>query len=184
MDRVRSGALPWTPLDRLHRGTLDRLLPRFGLSGLDEDETDTLNRAWSRLRPWPDVVPGLARLARRHVLAPVSNGDVAMMTALAGHAGLPWDRILGAEIARRYKPDPEVYRVAVAALGFPPGEVVMVAAHLADLRAARAVGLRTAFVVRADEFGDGAVGRPDLVPDASVDLSARDLVDLADLLGA
>ena len=184
MNRVRTGELPWTTLDRLHRMTLDRLLPRFGFTGLSEAEIDALNRAWHRLRPWPDSVPGLTRLKRRFIIAPLSNGNIALMTNLARFAGLPWDCILGAELARRYKPDPEVYRSAADFLDVTPGEVMMVAAHLCDLRAAKAVGLRTAFVPRPDEFGSNPARRPELAPDGSVDLTARDFVHLATELGA
>ena len=184
MNRVRSGELPWTTLDRLHRASLDRLLPDFRLTGLSEDEIDGLNKAWHRLRPWPDAVAGLTRLKGRFIIAPLSNGNIALMTRMAKHAGLPWDCILGAELARHYKPDREVYQSGADFLDLPPGEVMMVAAHLPDLRAAKAVGLRTAFVVRAAEFGTSATRRPDLIADDSVDVSARDFGHLATLLGA
>jgi 2-haloacid dehalogenase len=185
MNRVRTGELPWTTLDRLHRMALDRLLPEFGLTGLGEDETASLNRAWHRLRPWPDSVQGLTRLKRRFIIAPLSNGNVALMTNMAKNAGLPWDCILGAELARHYKPDPEVYQSAADFLDLTPDQVMMVAAHLGDLRAAKARGLRTAFVARPDEYGHGPNSRrPDLVPDESVDLSARDFVHLAAQLRA
>jgi 2-haloacid dehalogenase len=184
MNRVRTGELPWTTLDRLHRLTLDRLLPDFGFSGLSEAETENLNRAWHRLRSWPDAVDGLTSLKRKFIIALLSNGNIALMTNMAKYAGLPWDCILGAELARHYKPDPEVYQSAADFLDLPNGDVMMVAAHLTDLRAAKAVGLKTAFVVRASEFGNSAVRRPDLVPDESVDVSARDFGHLAMLLGA
>ena len=184
MNRVRTGELPWTTLDRLHRASLDRLLPEFGVTGLSETETDRLNKAWHRLRPWPDSVAGLTRLKRKFIIAPLSNGNISLMTAMAKHAGLPWDCILGAELARHYKPDPEVYQSAADFLDLPPGDVMMVAAHLSDLAGAKAVGLRTAFVVRAAEFGNSTTRRPDLTADDSVDISARDFGHLATLLGA
>lgn len=184
MDRVRSGALPWTTLDQLHRMSLDRLLPQFGMTGLTEAETDGLNRAWHRLHPWPDSVAGLTRLKKKFIIAPLSNGNVSLMTDMAKFAGLPWDCILGAELARHYKPDPEVYQSAADLLDLAPGDVMMVAAHLPDLKGAKAVGLRTAFVVRPLEFGNSTSRRPDLVPDASVGLTARDFGHLATLLGA
>ena len=133
MNRVRTGELPWTTLDRLHRTSLDRLLPDFGVTGLSESETDRLNQAWHRLRPWPDSVAGLTRLKRKFIIAPLSNGNISLMTRMAKHAGLPWDCILGAELARHYKPDPEVYQSAADFLDLAPGEVLMVAAHLSDL---------------------------------------------------
>ena len=182
MKRVRRGELPWTRLDDLHRMILDEVLPRFGLGGAPEAEIRRLNHAWRRLTPWPDAVPGLARLKERYIIAPLSNGNIALMTNLARFAGLPWDCILGAELVRRYKPDPEVYLGAADFLDLKPGEVMMVAAHLGDLRAAKALGLPTAFVPRPLEFGPD--GRPDLEPDGSVDLTARDFEYLATRLGA
>jgi 2-haloacid dehalogenase len=181
MNRVRSGELPWTRLDDLHRMTLDRILGEFGVTGLSESETEALNRAWHRLKPWPDTVAGLARLKKRFIIAPLSNGNVALMTNLAKHAGLPWDCVLGAELVRHYKPDAEVYRSAADFLALAPSEVMMVAAHLGDLRAATRVGLRTAFVTRPQEFGPA--GKPDLAPDASVEISSKDFLDLATQLG-
>ena len=184
MNRVRTGELPWTTLDQLHRMSLDRLLPDFGLTGLTDVEIAALNKAWHRLRPWPDTVAGLTRLKRKYIIAPLSNGNISLMTDMAKYAGLPWDCILGAELAQHYKPDPEVYQSAADFLDVSPGEVMMVAAHLSDLRAAKAVGLRTAFVVRPSEFGNSPTRRPDLGPDDSVDLSARDFGHLASQLGA
>jgi len=185
MDRVRKGELPWTKLDDLHRMSLDALLPEFGLDALSEPERRHLNRAWHRLAPWPDAVESLTRLKRRYTIAPLSNGNVALITNMAKHAGLPWDCVLGAELARHYKPDPEVYRSACALLDFAPEEIMMVAAHLGDLRAAKAEGLRTAFVSRPDEFGHGPGARkPDLDADASVDVAAKNFKNLAIKLGA
>jgi 2-haloacid dehalogenase len=182
MNRVRNGELPWTPLDRLHRMILDTILIDFGITGLSDAETGALNRAWHRLRPWPDAVAGLTRLKKRFIIAPLSNGNIALMTNLAKHGGLPWDCILGAELVRHYKPDREVYQSAADLLDLAPAEVMMVAAHLGDLRAAKGVGLTTAFVARPLEYGPH--GKPDLKADSSVDISAKDFVDLASQLGA
>jgi 2-haloacid dehalogenase len=181
MNRVRSGQLPWTPLDGLHRMTLDTLLPKFGLTGASEPEIADLNRAWHRLQPWPDSVPGLTAIKKHRIIAPLSNGNIALMTDMAKHAGLPWDCILGAELVRHYKPDREVYQSAADFLMLKPEEVMMVAAHLGDLKAARSVGLRTAFVPRPLELGPA--GKPDLKPDASVDVTIKDFVELAERLG-
>ena len=177
MARVRSGELPWTKIDDLHRRILDELRPKFGLGGLAEEEVDHLNRAWHRLEPWPDARAGLAKLKRRHVIATLSNGNVALLTNMAKHAGLPWDCILSAEVVRHYKPDPETYLGAADLLGVRPGELMMVAAHKDDLRAARACGLRTAFVARAREYGPAA--KPDVSRDPAFDIHARDFNDLA-----
>jgi len=177
MNRVRSGELPWTKLDRLHRMALDKNLIDFSFGGLSEAEVDALNRAWHRLQPWPDAVSGLTRLKKKFIIAPLSNGNISLMTDMAKHSGLPWDCILGAELVRRYKPDREVYLSAAELLDLPPGEVMMVAAHLGDLRAAKAAGLRTAFVARPLEYGP--TRKPDLEADASVDITAKDFNDLA-----
>jgi 2-haloacid dehalogenase len=182
MNRVRSGELPWTRLDALHRMTLDKILVDFGITSLSEPEKDALNRAWHRLTPWPDSVAGLTRLKKKFTIAPLSNGNIALMTDMAKHAGLPWDCILGAELVRHYKPDREVYQSAADFLALPPGDVMMVAAHLGDLRAAKSVGLKTAFVTRPLEYGPA--GKPDLTADASVDVSAKDFNDLATQVGA
>ena len=182
MDRVRSGELPWTKLDRLHRMTLDQILIDFGIKGLSETETDALNRAWHRLRPWPDAVAGLTRLKKRFIIAPLSNGNISLMTNMAKYSGLPWDCILGAELARHYKPDREVYQSAADILDLGPAEIMMVAAHSGDLRAAKEVGLRTAFVTRPLEYGPN--GKPDLKAAIPVDISAKDFNDLASQMGA
>jgi 2-haloacid dehalogenase len=183
MNRVRTGELPWTKLDRLHRMILDKLLVDFGLAGrLSEAEVEAFNRAWHRLRPWPDAVSGLTRLKKKFIIAPLSNGNISLMTDLAKFAGLPWDCILGAELARHYKPDREVYQSAADFLDLKLDEVMMVAAHLGDLGAAKRVGLHTAFVTRPLEFGPD--GKPDREPNASVDIAAHDFNDLATKLGA
>jgi 2-haloacid dehalogenase len=177
MARVRSGELPWTKLDVLHRMILDDLLARFGVRGLADDEIDHFNRAWHRLAPWPDANAGLTKLKRRHVIATLSNGNVALLTNMAKHAGLPWDCILSAEVVRHYKPDPEAYLGAADLLGVKPPELMLVAAHKDDLRAARACGLKTAFVTRPLEQGPRAT--PDLSRDPAFDVHARDFNDLA-----
>ena len=182
MDRVRTGEQAWTNLDHLHRAILSELFGEFGIADVSDGEAEELNRAWHRLRPWPDVVQGLARLKSQFIIAPLSNGNIAMMTDLAKYAGLPWDCILGAELVRHYKPDREVYDSAPYFLGLEPDEVMMVAAHLRDLRAAKASGLRTGFVRRPLEFGPDR--KPDLEPDASVDISCDDFVELANALAA
>ena len=181
MNRVRTGELPWTKLDALHRMMLDTILVDFKIAGLSEAEIVSLNHAWHRLRPWPDSVSGLTRLKKRFIIAPLSNGNVSLMTNLAKFGGLPWDVILGAELARHYKPDREVYLSAADILDLKVGEILMVAAHLGDLRAAKGVGLQTAFVPRPLELGPQ--GKPDLKPDSTVDLTATDFNDLARQLG-
>ena len=177
MARVRSGELGWTKIDDLHRMILDGLLKQFSIRGLAEREIGELNRAWHRLRPWPDARRGLALLKRDYVIATLSNGNIALLTNMAKNAGLPWDCILSAEVFRHYKPDPESYLGAADALGFSPAEVMMVAAHKNDLRAAKACGLKTAFVRRPKEHGPNV--RVDLAADRAFDFNADDFVDLA-----
>ena len=173
LETVRSGEREWVVLDVLHREALDDVLAELGLD-LDPAARDELTLAWHRLDPWPDTVPGLSRLKERFVIAPCSNGHIAQSVALARYAGLPWDAILGAEIARAYKPDPRVYEASVGALGLEPGEVMMVAAHNSDLHAAAACGLHTAFLPRETE-GDLHAGE-------GVDVEAADLEALAEAL--
>jgi 2-haloacid dehalogenase len=181
MNRVRSGELPWTKLDALHRMTLDRLLREFNIAGLSEPEIDRLNHVWHRLKPWPDSVSGLTRLKKKYVIAPLSNGNLALLTNMAKHAGLPWDCILGAELARHYKPDKETYLTAAELLDLKPSEIMMVAAHQADLGAAHALGFRTGFVPRPKE---GPNGEKNLTPDPRWDVVAADFNALAGKLGA
>lgn len=181
MHRVRNGELPWKTIDELHRLILDGLLERFAITGLDEAEKDDLNRVWHRLDPWPDAVEGLTRLKSRFIIASLSNGNVALLVNMAKHGGLPWDAVLSAELAGRYKPDREVYLKAADLLGLDPAAVMMVAAHKGDLRAAAKAGLRTAFVPRPRERPNRQI---DLSVDGEFDVSATDFVDLASKLGA
>ena len=181
MQRVRSGDLPWMNIDALHRLILDDLLARYQISSLAEDDKDQLNRVWHRLNPWPDVASGLTRLRRRAIIAALSNGNVGLLVNMARHGGLCWDCVLSSELAKHYKPDPEVYRTAAALLGLEPHEVMMVAAHNGDLKGAQAVGFRTAFVHRPREYGPKQT--TDLAPDYSIDVVAADFNDLADRLG-
>jgi 2-haloacid dehalogenase len=181
MSRVRRGELAWTKLDDLHRMSLDKLLVDFGIKGLEEAEIDDLNRAWHRLDPWPDAVPGLTRLKRDYVLATLSNGNVALIVHMARRAGLPWDAVLGAEVARHYKPQTEAYLTTAALLGLAPEQCMMVAAHNSDLAAASRLGFRTAFVPRPNEHGPNQ--STDLAPERDWDVVAADFVDLAVKLG-
>lgn len=182
MEEVRSGRRPWAKLDELHRESLVRLLGDFGIIGVSPAEIDHLNHAWHRLDPWPDAVPGLTRLKERFTLATLSNGNIALMVDMAKRAGLPWDAILGAEVARAYKPTPEAYLRSAEALGLRPEQCLMVAAHPADLASAARCGLRTAYVPRPLEFGPGRPGsQPE--PGQPFDVVAGDFVELAERLG-
>ena len=177
MSGVRNGERPWTKLDDLHRESLVTLLAEFDIQGLDEAAIDDLNRAWHRLDPWPDSVEGLTLLRERFVLATLSNGNVSLLVNMAKRAGLPWDAVLGAEVAGHYKPQPQAYTITAALLGLAPHECMMVAAHNNDLVAASAQGLRTAFVGRPSEYGPEQSA--DLLAEHDFDVVAISMVDLA-----
>ncbi len=153
MDEVRTGRRPWTILDVLHRESLDKLLVKYGFTGLSEADKEHMNRVWHRLKPWPDTVEGLQRLKSRYIIGTLSNGNVGLLTRMAKHAGLPWDVVLGAETARAYKPLPQAYLASAELLNLAPSQVMLVAAHNGDLAAAASTGLRTAFVARPAEYG-------------------------------
>jgi 2-haloacid dehalogenase len=182
MEEVRSGRRPFTRLDQLHREELERILPDFGVDprSVSEAELRAINEAWHRLDPWPDVVAGLARLKRGYVIAPLSNGNIALLLNMAKHGGLPWDAILGAEVAQAYKPQPEAYLRTADILGLAPAEVCLVAAHNSDLAAARRCGLRTVYVIRPLESGPPPKTIP---PDQDWDLVCDDFGELAGQLG-
>lgn len=180
MQAVRSGALPWTTIDGLHRRILDDLWPRFGWPDRPEAERADFNQAWHRLDPWPDSAPGLAALGRARVCATLSNGNVSLLIDLARHGGLRFDTILSAELFGHYKPDPEVYLGACRLLDLAPHQVMMVAAHPSDLRAAAACGLRTAYIPRPQEQGPGGTMEP--ASDGEFDVVALGLLALADAL--
>src|SRR5262245_24004293 len=177
MNRVRTGQLPWTKLDVLHRMTLDDLLVRFKIEGLSEDEKKHFNRVWHRLKGWPDSVAGLTRLKKRFVISPLSNGNVSLLTEMAKFAGLPWDCILATELVRHYKPDKETYLMPGEFLDLPPSSVMMVAAHPGDLDAAKALGLKTAYVHRPLEYGPGKASAPPAA--GRYDFQVKDLRELA-----
>jgi 2-haloacid dehalogenase len=179
MDAVRRGQTPWTVLDELHRASLLRLAPRFGLEGLAPAELDHINDVWRRLDPWPDSVAGLTALRRTRIVAALSNGNVALLVAMAKRAGLPWDFVFGSDLFRHFKPDPETYLGACSLLRLEPAQVMLAAAHESDLAAARALGLRTAFLSRPLEYGPGRA-----VPAAQTwDVMAASITDLAAQLG-
>jgi 2-haloacid dehalogenase len=180
MEEIRTGRAPFAKLDVLHRKNLERILPRFGISGLPEETARNLNLAWHRLDAWPDVARGMVRLKTRYRLAPCSNGNIAIMVDIARRNGMPWDAILGAEIAGDFKPKPKVYLASAEAFGLAPDECMMVAAHSNDLKAASALGLRTAHIARPDEYGPGT---GETAPKVPVDYAAKSLEDLAGQLG-
>ncbi|HUN93273.1 MAG TPA: haloacid dehalogenase type II [Burkholderiaceae bacterium] len=182
MERVRRGELPWMRLDDLHRLILDRVLAEFGIGGLDDDAKSRLNKAWHRLDPWPDSVAGLQRLKQCFVICTLSNGNLGLLTDMAKRAGLPWDCVLSAEVFQHYKPDPETYLGVARVFDLEPAQVMLAAAHQADLDGARACGLQTAYIERPLEFGPD---RPkDVARDPRNTCHAVDIEDLARQLGA
>jgi 2-haloacid dehalogenase len=180
LEEVRSGRRPYCKLDILHRENLETVLQRFGVTGLSDDDKDTLTLGWHRLDAWPDVPEGLARLKKRFWLAPLSNGNISLMVDLARRNHFPWDAILGADIAQDFKPKPRVYLAAAAAFDLKPQQCMLVAAHSSDLAAAAAQGLRTAHVARPNEHGPG---RGETAPSVPVDYAVQSLVELAEKLG-
>lgn len=181
MQRVMSGDLNWTLIDDLHRMILDDILEKFGISNLTEEQKRHLNKIWHRLDAWPDSVAGLTRLKSRYTICSLSNGNIGLLTDLAKHAGLPWDCILSAEVFRKYKPDPATYLGVAKIFDLAPEKVMMVAAHQEDLVAARACGLKTAYIERPDEFGPSQP--KDVSPNPGNTLHAKNIVELAVMLG-
>jgi 2-haloacid dehalogenase len=180
LEQVRSGSRPWTKLDDLHRESLMTLVPKYGLQRLDAAELEQLNTAWHRLDPWPDALDGFARLKRRYALITLSNGNVALMLNMARRAGIPWDAILGAEVSRHYKPQPEAYLITADLLGLKPEQCMMVAAHPRDLDAAAKTGFRTAYVHRPQEYPERP---PNEVAEGRYDFRAADMIHLATRMG-
>lgn len=182
MDRVRSGDLPWTRIDVLHRMILDEVLTQFRVAhSLTEAEKAQLNLVWHRLKPWPDTVRGLKRLKKRYIIATLSNGNTGLLVNMAKNAGLPWDCVFSSETFHHYKPDPETYLGAADLLDVRPEEVMMVASHKHDLRAAAKYGLKTAFIKRPHELGRN--NNPDLASEPEFTVNAEGFIDLADQLG-
>jgi len=180
MEKIRSGNRGYFPLDILHRENLDELLNDLNLNSyFSEEERQTLNCAWEQLPPWSDCVAGLTAIKKNAIIAPCSNGSIALMTRLAKFGNLPWDCIVGAEIARNYKPHPDSYLKSVAALGLQPKEVMMVAAHNSDLMAARQCGLMTAFIARPIEHGAGQT--IDLEPTSNWDIVITEIGELSEI---
>ncbi|MGA8657634.1 MAG: haloacid dehalogenase type II [Chthoniobacterales bacterium] len=177
LDAVRRRAVPWTVLDELHRASLIALLPDFGLSSLSDQEIDFFVAGWHRLNPWPDVVPGLQRLRQRYIIGPLSNANLSLMVNLAKFARLPWDVVFGSDLFRHYKPDPETYLGVCDLLRLKPEQVMLVAAHNYDLKAAQALGLLTAFIPRPQEYGPHQT--TDLQPEGDWNIVASDVEDLA-----
>jgi 2-haloacid dehalogenase len=181
MEEVRSSRRAWTILDVLHRESLEKLLAKHAITGLSEADKDYVNRAWHRLKPWPDTVAGLRRLKTRYIIGTLSNGNVGLLTRLAKHAELPWDVVLGAETARAYKPLPQAYRASAELLNLAPRQVMLVAAHNGDLAAAASCGLRTAFVARPTEYGPHQ--KVDFKADREWDVVADSFAGVADQMG-
>ena len=180
MEEVRTGRRDWVILDTLHRESLLQLLQEFGCEGVSEDRIDHINRMWHRLKPWPDAVEGMQRMRKNYILATLSNGNVALLVNMAKFSGLPWDAVLGAEVAQSFKPMPEAYRTTARMLGLAPEECMMVAAHNQDLQAASRLGFQTAFVSRPLEYGPEQ--KTDLEAQGDYNIVADDFIHLAQQL--
>jgi 2-haloalkanoic acid dehalogenase type II len=170
----------WISVHSVYRHALDNVLDVCGLT-FSEADRDELTLAWRRLKPWPDVVSGLTRLKGAYTLATLSNADVATVISISKRAALPWDAVFAAEMAGVFKPDPAIYRMAATYLGLDTDEIMMVASHKYDVRAAGRLGFRTAFVARPLEFG--VDGEADVAYSAEFDINAADFIDLAEQLG-
>ena len=181
MDRIAAGEGGFTLIDELHLNILERVLRDFGVTRIDAAGKRELNHAWHRLPAWPDAVAGLARLKSKYIVCTLSNGNIGLLTEMAKHAGLPWDCVLSAEVFKAYKPDPRTYLGVAGVFDIAPRQVMLAAAHHDDLAAARACGLRTAYIERPNEFG--ATQPKDVSPQAGNDLHVSDIGALADLLG-
>jgi len=179
MRRVRLGHRPFASLDVLHRENLDEVLRARGMDpgSVDSAELDGLARAWRFLPPWPDSVEGIGQLKRGYIVGPLSNGNTSLLVDMAKATGLPWDLILGSDVTRAYKPDPDAYRRPAEYLGLDPAQIMLAAAHNGDLAGARAAGLATAFVSRPAEHGPGSA--QDATPTGDWDLTATSITDLA-----
>lgn len=181
METIRSGDRGYVKLDQLHRENLQQLIDGYQLDTLEERQLDHINRVWHRLQPWADTLPGMNRLRHNHVLASLSNGNVALMVNMAKHSGIPWDMILGSETAQGYKPQEKVYIHSADMLGLKPDQCMMVAAHNDDLHVARSLGFKTAYINRPYEYGDGQVN--DLQAEEQWDIVCDYMTDVADALG-
>ena len=184
MRRVSSGERPFVTLDVLHRENLGGVLADLGLDPgqFSPAELDELNRAWHFLPPWPDSAAGITALKRNFITGPLSNGNTSLLLDMAKAGGLPWDLILGSDVTKAYKPTTEAYQRPAALLGLEPGEIMLAAAHEADLAAARTAGLAAAFISRPLEQGPGVPGAG--VATQPWDLSVSSITELADQLEA
>ncbi len=182
IDQIRKKQIPWQNVDSLHRDLLDDLVSRYGMRDLSEGETDQLNRVWHRLNPWPDAVDGLRQMRTHYTVAALSNGNMELLVDMAKNSGLAWDCLLPAGLSGHYKTDPEVYQMASRVLNLPEDQIMMVACHPRDLRGAKAVGMRTAYVHRPLENGLAVPFNP--APNEEFDVVASDFVDLARRLRA
>ena len=177
MDEVRNGKRDWVILDTLHKESLISILKDLEIHGLSEKDIDHLNKAWHRLDPWPDSVQGLKLLKQSFSISTLSNGGTNLLSNMANYSNLPWDNIFSAETFMHYKPDPEIYLKALSILSLKPENVMMIAAHAFDLRAAKDVGMQTAYVLRNLEFGENI--KIEKINNSEFDIIANNFQDLA-----
>jgi 2-haloacid dehalogenase len=176
MDDVRAGVAPWPGHRRLRETAVRTSLPAFGVPDPPASLIRTLADVVTRLEPWPDSPAALAQLRAGFTVVALSNADLAELAALSQAGGLAWHLVLSGELVHSFKPDPAVYAQVASVLAVPPSELMMVAAHPWDLRAAAEQGFRTAYVGRPGAERPG--------PDDVFDLSVGDLGELAQQLGS
>ncbi|NQW01215.1 MAG: haloacid dehalogenase type II [Rhodospirillales bacterium] len=180
MKEVRDGVRPWTTNDVLHRERLEDIVADFGLDALDEAARFDLNRAWHRLAPWPDSVPGISRLKNRYIVSTFSNGSFGLLVNLSKNAKIPWDGILCSDVFRAFKPARECYLGAIELLGGEPQSVMLCAAHNYDLSQGRKYGMQTAYVDRPLEYGPNK--KTDLKAEQDWEIIATSIEQVADAL--
>jgi len=180
MESVRRGLREFVILDTLHRESLEATLAEHGIGPLNDSQLEQLTHVWHRLDAWPEVPDAMNTLRRQKVLAAVSNGNTQLLRNLSLYARLNWHVSLGAEPARAYKPQAEVYLQSAAMLTLEPSQCMMVAAHNDDLTAARALGFRTAYINRPTEYGSRQTH--DRGPTSDWDIAVESLAEFVDYL--
>ncbi len=174
--------VPEGNIDGAHRETLDQVLSDAGVEGFSAADRDEMTLFWHRLDAWPEAARAHARLRKTYIMATLTILSVSLIIDISRRAPFHWDAVISCEFLDEYKMHPSVYQNGVRLLQLDPREVMMVAAHNFDLRAAHEQGLRTAFIRRPVEWGKGTTPEQDL--DATIDIVADDLENLADQLGA
>lgn len=181
LQRMVGQASPDFNIDDVHRQVLDELADQYELGALPDGAREAIARRWHSLDAWPDFPPALERLRQHCIVVSFTILSVSLIIDTARRNRLHWDAVISCEMLGVYKPRPEAYRRAAQLLQLDPEEIMMVACHNFDLDAARAVGYRTCFVRRPDEWGPA--GPPDPIPNPAADLIVAGFAELATRLG-